>query len=311
MSQSRKKEVDQTYFTVIIPLHNKQKHIQSCIDSVLNQSLKKFEILVVDDASSDQSLDVVQSFGDARIKILSRANPGPGGYAARNFGAMHASAEWLTFLDADDYWRPHHLEEVRSAMSQFPDVPLFFTGFEKIGKKTERVCASSTRDLTAAEAMRQLSEKDMFHVNTMAIRKEIYISSGGFLEDRGWRRGGDSELWPRLLASAERVVMVPKVTATWDIRNSGITVESFDASMEHPALTSFNEGNIVDQGDNFRRSQHIFAVRKQLMWDAKAPVGAKPIWKSTMLFLRGPITMRTTKEFFRLLRRSISSRLRK
>ena len=305
------KENHDVIFSVVIPLHNKQQHIRKCINSILDQSLKNFEVLVIDDASSDQSVDIVRSFDDARIAILSRATPGPGGYAARNFGAMHASAEWLTFLDADDHWRPNHLEEIRSTMSQFPDVPLFFTGFEKIGKKTEQVCASSMKDLTAAEAMRQLSEKDIFHVNTMAIRKEIYISSDGFFEDRGWRRGGDSELWPRLLASAERVVMVPKVTATWDIRNSGITVESFDASMEHPALTSFNEGNIVDQGDNFRRSQHIFAVRKQLMWDAKAPVGAKPIWKSMMLFLRGPITMRTTKEFFRFIRRSIAFRLRK
>ena len=298
-------------FSVVIPLYNKQQHIHQCITSVLNQSFKNFEVLVIDDASSDRSVEIVRSFGDPRIRILSRENPGRGGYAARNFGALHACTDWLTFLDADDYWLPHHLEEVRLAIAKFPDVPLFFTGFEKIGKKAERVCSSSIKDLTAPEAMQYLSEKDIFHINAVAIKRETFTQSGGFFEDRGWLRGGDSELWPRLLANAKRVVLVPEVTAVWDIRNSGITVKNFDTSMEHPALISFNENNIINQGKSFRRFQHIFAVRKQLMWDAKAPVGTRPIWKSAMFFLQGPITIRTTKEFIRLVRRSVSLRSRR
>lgn len=301
---------NRTFFTVIIPLHNKQRYIKKCLTSVLQQSFSEFELLIVDDASSDESLKVAQSISDRRVRILSRSSPGFGGYAARNFGASHARSEWLTFLDADDYWLPHHLENIKAAILTNPKVPLFFTGFEKRGKKKEKICEEITEKINATEAMKRLSKKDIFHINAMAIKKSLYLQSGGFSEDRGWRRGGDSELWPRLIASAKRIVLVSGATSVWDINNSDITSKSFEGSLDHPALVSFNEGSIREQSNAFRRSHYAFAVRKQLMWDAKAPVGEKPLWKSVLLFVRGPITSRTTKEFIRLLKRSIYERLR-
>ena len=311
MLQTNSSPENKVFFTVIVPLHNKEKYIKKCIHSVLHQSFEDFELLVVDDASSDESLNIVRSFRDSRIRIVSRTNPGPGGYAARNFGASQARSEWLTFLDADDDWFPHHLQQLRSASSNFPKAPLFFMGFEKIGKKKEKVFVSTTKEINASKAMQQLSKKDIFHINAIAIKKSTYFQSGGFFEERGWIRGGDSELWPRLVASARRIVLVSEITSVWDIRNSDITSKKFEDSIEHPVLISFNDNNIVGQNNAFTRSQYAFAVRKQLMWDAKAPVGAKSLWMSAMLFVRGPVTIRTTKEFIRLLKRSIFARLRK
>lgn len=298
------------FFTVIIPLYNKENHIIKCVTSVLEQSYSEFELLVVDDASTDGSKGALKEINDERLKVISRLKPGPGGYAARNYGASIARADWLTFLDADDYWYNDHLETVKAEISNFPEVMLFSTGFEKIGKKMERVYTESTKKWTSSEAMSLLSKKDIFHINSIAVRKTIYSETGGFIEHLGWKRGGDSELWPRLLAVSKSVVFISKVTTAWDIRNSDITVKSFESDLEHPVLISFKHNPIKDHGKIFRKAHHAFSVRKQLMWDAKAPVGKKPIWKSFFLFLKGPLTSRTIKEFTRFLRISIFKRMR-
>ena len=261
MSINKSFEDKKPRFAVVIPLYNKRSYISNCIESVLQQRFKDFELLVVDDASSDGSIEIVRSFNDSRIKILSRAEPGTGGYAARNHGVMHARAEWITFLDADDYWLPHHLEEVKAAILMYPNVSMFSTGFEKVGKKIERICASFSQKLTATAAMARLSGKDIFHVNAVTVKRAVYLESGGFIEDRDWNRGGDSELWPRLLATSREVVLIPEVTAIWDIRNSDITVKNFEGAFLHPALISFNERNIPRVDPSFLRSQHIFAIR--------------------------------------------------
>ena len=95
-------------FSIIIPVYNKGNHIQNTINSVLNQTNQDFEIIVVNDGSTDHSLDVIKSINDKRIKLFTLENKGVS--HARNFGLTKASSEFIAFLDADDYWLPNHLE---------------------------------------------------------------------------------------------------------------------------------------------------------------------------------------------------------
>ena len=90
------------FFSVIIPLYNKEKYIEKTIKSVLNQLFNDFEIIIVDDGSSDKSLNIVSEFNSPKIKIIKQSNKGAG--AARNLGIYHAKADYIALLDADD---PH------------------------------------------------------------------------------------------------------------------------------------------------------------------------------------------------------------
>lgn len=99
-------------FSVVIPLYNKAPYICRAIDSVLRQTLKPVEIIVIDDCSTDGGPDKVAAYADTRIRIVNRDVPGPGGYAARNLGVLQATGEWIAFLDADDEWHPGHLEHM-------------------------------------------------------------------------------------------------------------------------------------------------------------------------------------------------------
>jgi len=95
--------------SVVIPLYNKERWVQRTLDSIAEQSLSDFEVLVVDDGSSDRGPIVVANYGDSRFRLITQQNAGPG--AARNRGIAEARGEFLAFLDADDEWLPNYLEE--------------------------------------------------------------------------------------------------------------------------------------------------------------------------------------------------------
>jgi glycosyltransferase involved in cell wall biosynthesis len=104
---------DNPFFSVIVPVYNKEKYVHRAVSSILNQSYKDFELIIVCDPSTDNSNAEVEKFTDPRIRVFHRDKPGPGGYAARNLGIENSKGQWISFLDADDVWYSSHLDETR------------------------------------------------------------------------------------------------------------------------------------------------------------------------------------------------------
>lgn len=104
--------------SVIIPVHNSEKYLVPCLDSVLSQTERDIEVICVDDGSTDSSRDILLRFrtADSRIKLLVQANRGAG--AARNLGMSHASGTYLSFLDSDDLFEPDMLEDGSNALDE-------------------------------------------------------------------------------------------------------------------------------------------------------------------------------------------------
>lgn len=95
-------------FSIIIPLYNKADYVAETLRSVLNQTYNYYEVIVVNDSSTDNSLEIVSSFHDKRIHVYTKKNEGVS--AARNYGIMHAKHDYIAFLDADDIWDIDYLE---------------------------------------------------------------------------------------------------------------------------------------------------------------------------------------------------------
>ncbi|MDD5303369.1 MAG: glycosyltransferase family A protein, partial [Elusimicrobia bacterium] len=115
--------------SVVIPLYNKGPHIARALDSVLAQSVRDFEIVVVDDASTDGGAEIVRRHHDRRIRLVGRDKPGPGGHAARNAGIKAAAAPLIAFLDADDTWEPQYLETILRMRKAYPQAGAYATAY--------------------------------------------------------------------------------------------------------------------------------------------------------------------------------------
>lgn len=116
------------FFSVVIPLFNKKNYIQATLKSVLEQSFTDFEIIIIDDGSTDDSLAKVKALNSEKIKLFQQNNLGAS--VARNNAIEKANGKFIALLDADDYWYQDHLQDLKALIDQFPDAGLFCTGYE-------------------------------------------------------------------------------------------------------------------------------------------------------------------------------------
>lgn len=122
------------FFSVIIPLYNKEKHIKSTLETVINQTYKDFEVVIINDGSTDNSLKEVEKINDSRILIFNQRNQGLS--IARNNGIEKANGNHIAFIDADDFWLNHHLEQLHKLINMFPHAGLYSTGYTLQKSKT-------------------------------------------------------------------------------------------------------------------------------------------------------------------------------
>ncbi len=116
--------------SVVIPLYNKENLIGNTIQTVLNQTYQDFEIVVINDGSTDNSFAEVEKINDSRIRLINQKNAGVS--AARNRGIQEAEGEYLAFLDADDKWHPDYLESIEKLTKAYPDCDVFTARYQFI-----------------------------------------------------------------------------------------------------------------------------------------------------------------------------------
>ncbi len=112
-------------FSIIIPTHNRRAFLEIAVSSVLKQSDADFELIVVDDGSTDETKDYIQTIHDPRFVYCYQNNQGVS--KARNAGLKQARGQWIAFLDSDDQWTPQKLEITRQYIEKFPSISIFYT----------------------------------------------------------------------------------------------------------------------------------------------------------------------------------------
>jgi glycosyltransferase involved in cell wall biosynthesis len=236
-------------FTVVIPLYNKEPHIGRALRSVVTQSFEDFEVIVVDDASTDRSVAKAQRFDDRRIRLLQRNTPAPGGYAARNLGISEARGEWVAFLDADDEWFPDHLQRFKILIEVYPSAEVLGCGWElhdPSGLYAEWYPdAYSTRNrgrgahvLGFDDYLRaELAGARPIWTSIACIKRPLLLDAGGFPDGRT-RRGGDVDTWLRCIALAGSMAWSPHVGGVYhrDAVNMVTRTEGFTAVCERETV---------------------------------------------------------------------------
>jgi glycosyltransferase involved in cell wall biosynthesis len=199
--------------SVIIPLFNKAPYIERALQSVFAQTFRDFEIIVVDDGSTDGGAQIVERFDDSRIRLIKQENAGPG--AARNRGLDEARGEYVAFLDADDEWLPEYLaESIRLIEESGPKAAAAVSGYLEHPAGISRESRWRRRGLR--DGLTRLSSDTepglaiallayMTPCTTVA-RAAVLRKQGGFYEQDRCAYGEDADLFLKLLLNESVVV---------------------------------------------------------------------------------------------------------
>lgn len=230
-------------FSVVMPVYNKVGTLKASLTSVYKQTLHDYELIVVDDGSTDGSLELLmQEEQQGHLRLLRRKTPGPGGYAARNFGAEQATGRWLVFFDADDLLLFDHLSCFADAIVENPSICLFINAYQKMEgcQRLPSLMQIPQGVMSRREALAVFSRFDFIHMNGVCIRKELFHKQGGFPVGR-YRRGGDVYFWLKMFCQLDEVHYDDTVTSLWLLDHSGVVRNPDNVGPVHPCVHAREE----------------------------------------------------------------------
>ena len=182
-------------FSVVIPLYNKDSHIVSTLNSVLTQSFNEFEIIIIDDGSTDSSLQQARTLTDPRVKIIQQENQGVS--AARNRGIKESSGDYIAFLDADDEWFSWHLDELNNLINSYPGHGIYSVAHEiwREGKAyiPAQPFTSDFKGLVPDFFGAFSKSLALVNSTTACLPRDFLLNMGGFPE--GVKKGEDVYVW--------------------------------------------------------------------------------------------------------------------
>lgn len=196
--------------SVIIPAYNAEHYIAKAIESCLSQTYAPHEIIVVDDASTDNTTAVAESY-PSPVRLI-RLEENMGTAVARNHAVQASTGDWLAFLDADDWFLPEKLDLQRRCAVENPQAVLIYTGFRIISYDGSE---SNGRFFWPRELLPMLRYRNRFFLGTIALRRDAFDAVGGF--DPSLRRCQDWDLWLRIAArySVELFAALPEPLAVY------------------------------------------------------------------------------------------------
>lgn len=209
--------------SVVIPLYNKSRHICRTLHSIVAQNQPVGQVVVVDDGSTDEGVSVVNKFIEDNklsnlIEVVSQNNSGVS--RARNVGVSFSDGDYVAFIDADDTWSPHFIEEIVSLIGVFPSAGAFSTSYQKVVGEHEFIdpkirCIRSNKPYILDNYFEICGRGDLpFVTSSVCIKRDVFEGLSGFPE--GEPMGEDQDLWSRL-AIFSTVAYSPKVLSFYHL----------------------------------------------------------------------------------------------
>lgn len=235
-------------FSVIIPLYNKAPYVETAIRSVLAQTYQEFELIIIDDGSKDEGLKIVQ-------RLLSSLTPPSGGWGgftqqnqgvsrARNNGVKLAKYDYIAFLDADDWWEPTFLEEMKRLIEEFPKAGIYGSSYYKV-KNGKYIPANIGVDKGFERGIInyfQVYSKTMWMplwTGSVIVSKQIFNSENGFKPVL--KLGEDFDLWVRIAYKYPVVFLnipLSYYNQDVDVNNRAVGVKLYNPE-EHMLFTDY------------------------------------------------------------------------
>ena len=251
-------------YSVVIPLYNKEQTIARAIESVLAQTHTDFELIVIDDGSTDGGAAAAEAYADERLRVIRQNNAGVS--AARNTGIAAACYDYIGFLDADDAWMPGFLSSMQQLIETFPGAGAYsccFESVEKDGSRRSHHAMQSELQSSRCALIKDYFESAMrsylITSSSVVIPKQVFEKVGAF--NPAIRRGEDRDMWRRI-------------------------------ALEYP-MAYLNEAQAVVYADAqnracdraFHLSESAVASAEEVLWQAKKDGKASPSYEEYMIKL--------------------------
>ena len=252
------------YFSIIIPLYNKAFYIVNTLKSVLNQSYTNFEIIVINDGSTDDSEAKVLELNDSRIQFYNQKNLGAS--VARNLGIEKAKYDYIAFLDADDLWMDNHLEILKTLIHNFPNAGIFASRYQLVFKNG-KVSIPKFNGISACfygivpDYFDASLNYSIATSSSIAVIKSVFKEIGYFKPTIS--SGQDVDMWIRI-ASKYPVAISATVTASYlhYIENSLSKTPILDKK-----LKDFNDYKLLEEANpSLKKYLDIYRMEYDLQY---------------------------------------------
>lgn len=219
------------FFSVVMPVYNRERYVREAIESVLAQSDPDFELVVVDDGSTDRSVQIIRSIQDSRLRLVH--NDHGGGASARNSGIRAARGEFIVWIDSDDKQAPGALAALRKSIAGV-DADVFYGDLEIFDEEQggAQVLRTHYPDYLGSDLLPLLIQGNCLPNPGTAVRRDLYVQHGGY--DTSFTRCHDYQIWTRL-ADTARFKKVDAILCHW--RQHGESLSS--------AKTRAFEGKVI------------------------------------------------------------------
>jgi len=227
--------------SVIIPTYNSAQYICETLDSVLAQTYKDYEIIVVDDGSTDNTREVLKPYM-SKIKYIYKENGGPA--SARNVGIKNARGEYIAFLDSDDIWLPEKLEKQIEYLQSNPDIALVYSDCIRFNENGVCQRKSNVYHLREGYIFFKLLEGNFITTSTVIVRRECLDKVGYFDEELDdLKHSEDYDLWLRISRSF-KIGYIREPLVKYRVRESGLNRSNIDRA--YKALLKVFDKNTKD-----------------------------------------------------------------
>lgn len=229
------------FFSVVIPLYNKENYIKQTLESVLCQTFQDFEIVVVDDGSTDNGVEVVKSLSDHRIIL--HQQPNKGASSARNYGVEVSSSPWVALLDADDIWYKDHLFQFQQTIKTLPKAEVISNAYEiqlssSYIKQPVYSCALDSQISYVQDYFSCSLIDSLFWTSSIAFKKKVFLDVGGF--DTSLKTGQDLDLFIRF-ALKYKLAYNPKITLLYQSFTENNLSKAASLAEKHKYIKKYNK----------------------------------------------------------------------
>ena len=237
--------------SVVIPLYNKASDIYLTLTSVLVQSVRPREVIVVDDGSTDGSAEIVERMiaNEPHVRLVRQANAGVS--AARNRAIEMAQGEWVALLDGDDLWSPDYLKAVQMMIERWPECGAIGTGFF-VEDRFRRIVGSTPEKTGKVDFFEESMRRYVLIPSATTLRRDLVLRLGGFPE--GMRMGEDQYLWTKIAREAEVVFYAhPMIIYQRSAANSSF-------SLYRPEQSKYSLEDLYDESASAISNEYVARV---------------------------------------------------